>query len=260
MDEPILLHVVREAVAAGIEDLVIIAGRGKSAIDDFFDRSYELEDTLLKAGKESLLKSLREVQNMVNVISVRQKEAKGLGHAVLMAKPVVGEEAFAVLLGDEVTLRTEAHHENVTEKLIQAYQAKQVSTVAVMEVAIDQVNKYGIVAVDGKSGDFLKVTNVVEKPEAKEAPSQWALPGRYVFTKRIFQELAQLSPGKNGEIQLTDAMTALARSEGLLATPFSALRFDTGDKLGFLMANVELALRHPEIGPSFREYLKNRKL
>lgn len=258
VDTPILLHVVHEAIKAGIEDIVIIAGRNKTAIEDFFDRSYELEDTLAKAGKTDLLKIIKDIQEMIQVISIRQKEAKGLGHAVYTAKPVVGQQAFAVLLGDEIMIREDGP--SVTGQLCELYEKNNCSTVAVMEVPEKDVRKYGIVSVADTSKENMKVQSVVEKPSVTEAPSNLALPGRYVFTPPLFEFLENLPPGKNGEIQLTDAMTELAQGEGLYATRFVAQRYDAGDKFGYLQANIEMGLKHPEVGTRLRQYLKNLKL
>jgi UTP--glucose-1-phosphate uridylyltransferase len=258
VDTPILLHVVKEAIEAGVEDVVIIAGRNKTAIEDFFDRSYELEDTLVKTGKEDLLELVRDIQSMVEIISIRQKEAKGLGHAVYTAKPIVGKEPFAVLLGDEIMVKTQ--DKNVTAQLLESYKGTEKSTVAVMEVPKQDVSKYGIVAVENSGEKIMKVRSVIEKPNPDQSPSQWALPGRYIFNASIFDSLKNLPPGKNGEIQLTDAMTEVAQTEGLYATEFVAQRYDAGDKLGYLQANIELGLKHPQIGPSLKAYLKNLKL
>lgn len=257
VDTPILLHVIEEVINAGIEDIVIIAGRNKTAIEDFFDRSYELEDTLYKTGKTDLLKIVKDIQGMVNIISVRQKEAKGLGHAVYTAKPVVGDEPFAVLLGDEIMISKD---KNVTAQLCDIYEQKQASTVAVMEVAPSEVSKYGIVGVENQDVSAMKVLTVVEKPEPQNAPSSLALPGRYIFTPKLFESLENQSPGKNGEIQLTDAMTTIAKTEGLWASRFNARRYDAGDKLGYLQANIELGLEHPQIGEALKNYLKNLNL
>lgn len=257
VDTPILFHVVKEAIDAGIEDIIIIAGRNKTAIEDFFDRSYELEDTLAKTGKTELLSIVKNIQEMVNVISVRQKEAKGLGHAVYTAKPVVGNEPFAVMLGDEIMI---SEDKSVTGQLSELYQQTQCSTVAVMEVPPQDVSKYGIVDVADTSVTAMKVNSVVEKPDPEVAPSRFALPGRYIFTHKLFDFLENLPPGKNGEIQLTDAMTEIAKSEGLFATRFQAQRFDAGDKLGYLQANIEMGLKHPQVGEALRTYLKELKL
>lgn len=257
VDKPILLHIIEEVINAGIEDIVIVAGRNKNAIEDFFDRSYELEDTLYKTGKTELLKIVKDIQAMVNVISIRQKEAKGLGHAIYTAKPVVGEEPFAALLGDEIMI---AEGKNVTAQLCDIYEQKQASAVAVMEVAPSEVSKYGIVAVEDQNVSAMKVLSVVEKPDLEKAPSHLALPGRYIFTPKVFHSLENQSPGKNGEIQLTDAMTTVAKTEGLWASRFNARRYDAGDKLGYLQANIEMGLEHPQVGEALRTYLKNLKL
>lgn len=258
VDKPILLYVVEEAIKAGLEDIVIIAGRNKTAIEDFFDRSYELEDTLYKAGKTELLKMVKEIQEMVQIISIRQKEAKGLGHAVYTAKPVVGDQPFAVLLGDEIMIAGD--QPNVTAQLKSGYQETGCSTVAVMEVPESDVVKYGIVAVDDPKQNFMKVSDVIEKPAIGEAPSRLALPGRYVFNSSLFAFLEHQAPGKNGEIQLTDAMTSEAQGPGLYATRFTAQRYDAGDKLGYLQANIELGLKHPQIAQELKNYLSNLKL
>ncbi|MEQ1877086.1 MAG: UTP--glucose-1-phosphate uridylyltransferase GalU, partial [Bdellovibrionia bacterium] len=249
VDRPSLLYVVEECVDAGIEDIVIVAGRGKTAIEDFFDRSYELEDTLEKTGKTELLATIKKIRDLVNIVSIRQKFPMGLGHAVHAGKPVIGDEPFAVLLGDEIMVGKP----NVTEQLSKSYEQSGMSSVAVMEVPQKDVVKYGIVKVGAqREGGIFQIKDVVEKPTVENAPSRYALPGRYVFNPKIFSYLEKTKPGKNGEIQLTDAMTELARNEGLLGVTFSARRYDTGDKLGFFQANVEMALEHPEIGADAR--------
>lgn len=257
VDKPILLYVVEEAVAAGIYDIVLIQGRGKSAIEDFFDTSYELEATLEKSGKTDLLERIRRVKDLANIISVRQKTPQGLGHAVYMARPVVGDEPFALLLGDEIMVAKDKLP-TATSQLSVLFAEHQKSVVAVMEVAESEVHKYGIIQPHKKSsgGDIIQVENVVEKPSAKEAPSRWALPGRYVFEAAIFKYLQNAKPGKNGEIQLTDAMTKLAQNEGLFAAPILSRRFDAGDKLGYLQANIELGLEHPELRNELKAYLQ----
>lgn len=255
VDEPLLLHIVREVAKAGIEDVVLITGRRKTAIEDFFDRHVELEETLERSGKLELLQSLSDIRGMVNIISIRQKQALGLGHAVYMGKPVIGNEPFAVLLGDEIMIPPTDTTPTVTKQLCDTYAETGISTVAIMEVAKSEVSKYGIVA-GTKEGHIVHVNDVVEKPEPQNAPSNWALPGRYVFSSEIFKHLENLAPGRNGEIQLTDAMCKLAHEKKLLARFFEGLRYDAGDKLGYLIANVEIGLKHPQIGEQFRAYLK----
>lgn len=259
VDRPILLYVVEEAVRAGIEDIVLVAGRGKTAIEDFFDLSHELEDKLSREGKTEWVESLRRLRSMANIISIRQKQALGLGHAVYTAKPVIGAEPFAVLLGDEIMIAADAKAATVTAQLAASYAETGLSTVAVMEVPASETSKYGIVEGDVSAADGatrIRVKNVIEKPAKGETTSRFALPGRYVFDAELFEHLATTKPGKNGEIQLTDAMLALAKGRGLLATTFTSRRYDAGDKLGYLQANVELALEHKDLAGPFREYLK----
>lgn len=257
VDKPTLLYIVEEIVAAGISELVLIAGRGKTAIEDFFDTSYELEDTLEKAGRMELLKPFYETVKNLTVVSIRQHVALGLGHAVLCAKPAIGDQPFAVLLGDEVMLPHPGRPSGIAQ-LAKVYEETQISAVAIMEVPQKEVNKYGIVKVTEHAHNLWNVTEVVEKPSPELAPSRFALPGRYVFDPEIFTELSQTQPGRGGEIQLTDAMTRLAKRKGMLATTLDARRFDAGDKLGYLKANVEIGLEHPDVGAAFKQYLQDR--
>jgi len=254
VDAPIILYVVEEAIAAGIEDVILIQGRGKTAIEDFFDTSYELEDKLAKDGKYSLLERVQKIRGMVNIISVRQKQPLGLGHAVLCGEGVVGNEPFAVLLGDEIMVPRE-DRPNTLQTLVNVHKEKQSSAVAVMEVLSSEVSKYGIADVEPRQGTLLKVKGFVEKPMPEAAPSRWALPGRYVFQPSIFAELKNGRPGALGELQLTDSMNALAQKEIIYASTFDADRFDAGDRLGYLQANVELGLRKPELRQDFAAYL-----
>ncbi len=256
VDQPIILYVVDEAVRAGIEDIILIAGRGKHAIEDFFDRSYELEDQLEKTGKLDLLEKLINIREKANLISIRQKQALGLGHAVLCGQPIIGNEDFAVLLGDEI-MWSEPGQKTVTEQLVNVHQETGLSTVAVMPVAQADVKKYGIIDGEKTPAGHYKVSRVVEKPDPAEAPSNLALPGRYVFSHKIFDYLQKTKPGKNGEIQLTDGMTDVAKAQGMLATQFEATRYDAGDKLGYLMANIEIGLRNPELSKDLKLYLKS---
>lgn len=253
VDAPIIFYVVEEAVQAGIEDIVLIQGRGKTAIEDFFDRSYELEDKLAKDGNSHLLERMEKVRSMVNLISIRQKQPLGLGHAVLCGQTVIGNEAFAVLLGDEIMVKNGGP--NTTGLLCQRYEDLKKSTVAIMEVPIQEVSKYGIADVQPQKEGLYKVKSFVEKPSADVAPSRWALPGRYVFEAQIFEYLKNAKPGILGEIQLTDSMNHLAQKSDVYATTFSAKRYDAGDKLGYLQANVELALKHPQLREGFSQFL-----
>lgn len=257
VDKPSLLYNVEELVAADIEHLVLISGRGKSAIEDFFDLSYEVEDLLEKTDKSDLLKPLRDLRKRVTVISVRQHQALGLGHAILCAKPVIGADPFAVLLGDEIMMAA-PNKPSAIGQLKTIAEQTDLSSVAVIEVPIQEVHKYGIIAGDSVGPHLWRVRSVIEKPDPDQAPSNLALPGRYIFTSDIFAVLEQTRPGHSGEIQLSDAMNVLAKQKGLMAAVLDARRFDAGDKLGYLKANVELALEHPEIGASFRAYLEEK--
>lgn len=258
VDTPIILYVIEEAVKAGIEDIVLIQGRGKSAIEDFFDVSYELEDKLLKSGNEAMLARLKNIRDMVNIVSVRQKYPNGLGHAVLCAETILKNEPFAVLLGDEIVV-TEGANPTSIAQLSEVYQETGKSTVAIMEVTKNNVHKYGIISGDQISKGLFKVNYLIEKPTSDKAPSNKAVVGRYVFHPKIFEYLKDTKPGVNGEIQLTDAMTELAKNEGLMALNYSGKRYDAGDKLGFVIANIELALRNPEFGEQLKEYLIDRQ-
>lgn len=255
VDAPIIFYVVEEAIQAGIEDIVLIQGRGKTAIEDFFDTSYELEDKLAKDGKTHLLERLIRIREMANIISIRQKQPLGLGHAVLCGKKVVGSEPFAVLLGDEIMVQKN-QQPNTIEHLAKIFDETQHSTVAVMQVPITDVSKYGIAdVIENESANYFKVRGFVEKPRPELSPSRWALPGRYIFRPEIFDELAGAKPGVLGEIQLTDSMNALSKKQNFFASSFSAERFDAGDKLGYLQANIELGLQHPEIGAALKQYI-----
>lgn len=255
VDEPLLLHVVREVAMAGIEDVVLITGRRKNAIEDFFDRHVEIEETLQRTGKHDLLKQLTDIRDMVNIISIRQKQALGLGHAIHEGRHIVGDDPFAVLLADELMIPGTPDMPSVTKQLATQFYETGLSTVAIMEVPREEVSKYGIIS-GRKENNYIRVDDVVEKPAIDAAPSCWALPGRYVFSSRIFSHLENLAPGKNGEIQLTDAMCKLARNEGLIASFFDGIRYDAGDKLGYVIANIEMGLKHPQIGESLKKYLQ----
>lgn len=254
VDAPTILYVVEEAVAAGIEDIVLIAGRGKHAIEDFFDTSYELEDKLAQSGQLHLLDRLLRIRNLANVISIRQKQALGLGHAVYCGKPVIGNEPFAVLLGDEITIG-KSPTDSVAFELVKNFAETQTSSVSIMQVSDQDVSKYGIAEVERISGARHRVLSVVEKPKPTDVKSRMALAGRYVFDSQIFEELKSAKPGLNGEIQLTDAMKNLLNKKGLEALTFTARRYDAGDKLGYLKATVELALMNPQLEKDFKHYL-----
>ena len=257
VDKPNLLYTIEEAVAGGVEDIVLVQGRGKSSIEDFFDVSYELEDQLRKQNKLELLEKIIHLKDICNIISVRQKKALGLGHAVYAANKVIGDSAFALLLPDEI-MYTAPDKSSVCKQLIDHYQKHQVSTIATMLVDKKDVSKYGIIKTEELSKDRHKVLDVIEKPSPEESPSQLALPGRYIFASNIFQYLKETPAGKNGEIQLTDGMVQLAKKDGLEAITFDGTRYDTGTKLGFIQANIEFALRHPEIKNNVKEFILNK--
>jgi UDP-glucose pyrophosphorylase len=254
VDAPIILYVVEEAVQAGIEDIVLIAGRGKHAIEDFFDTSYELEDKLIKDGKEKLIERVVRIREKANIISIRQKQALGLGHAVLSGLPIIGNEPFAVLLGDEITMGFHGEP-NVTSQLVTSFEDTKTSTISVMKVDERDVSKYGVAEVEEKGPGFFKVTSLIEKPKPSQTTSRWALPGRYAFDNRIMDILKNAKPTLNGEIQLTDSMKVLCQEHGLNAMTFAAQRFDAGDKLGYLQANIELGLMNAELGQDLRNYI-----
>lgn len=265
VDKPTILYVIEEAIQAGIEDIILIQGRGKTAIEDFFDISYELEDKLIREGKEAILKQIDYIRNNANIISIRQKAALGLGHAVKCAESITGNNPFAVLLGDEITLSSDKEH-NVTNHLVKHCGETNTSGVWVLPVEAQETHKYGIVdlgpellnATHEKLLGGQKIKGVVEKPKPEVAPSKWALPGRYVFQAEIMKYLSEIKPGFNGEFQLSDAMNLLAQKSNLMAYSFETRRFDAGDKLGFLLANIELALERPELKEGLLKYLKGK--
>lgn len=256
VDAPVILYVIEEAIKAGIEDIVLIQGRGKTAIEDFFDISYELEDKLQKDGKQNLLEKLLKVREMANIISIRQKQPLGLGHAVLCGEAVIGDEPFAVLLGDEITIGKPGE-QTTTGRLVENYSSSKVSTIGVMEVLPAEVSKYGIAEVEPLEKGVLKVTSLIEKPSPGQTKSRWALPGRYVLDGKIFGYLKNTKPGKGGEIQLTDALAVMLKDLGMQALPVAGDRYDAGDKFGFIKANVEIALQNPEIGDAVRQFVKD---
>lgn len=266
VDRPTLWYIVREAVESGIEHVVIVAGRGKGAVEDFFDVSYELEKTLEETGKTEVLNDLRSIRQMANIISIRQKQALGLGHAVGTAKPAIGNEPFAVLLGDEV-MRWKPGSRPPTGQLIDLSLESKLSTVALMRVSEADVQKYGIVEgpehpmySSGQPGlpdrAVISIENVIEKPKPADTTSRFALPGRYVFDAAIFDCIERTRPGRNGEIQLTDAMTDLAKIKGMLGATVVGERFDAGDKVGYLEANIAFALDRPELKAGVLSLLK----
>lgn len=252
IDKPILLHIINECIDAGIEDIILIQGRNKDPIINFFDCNYELEEKLEQHGKTDILEELRNIRSSANIISIRQQEAKGLGHAVYTGKPIIGNSSFAVLLGDELMMGSP----NPTKQLKEHYEKFETSCLSVMKVPKEEVYKYGIIEAELQNGIF-EVRDLVEKPQVHETNSQLAIPGRYVFHSEIFDHIENTAPGKGGEIQLTDAMLKLAKSRGLHALEIGCKRYDTGDKLGYLIAVTEMALQHPELGTAYKQHLQN---
>jgi UTP--glucose-1-phosphate uridylyltransferase len=252
VDKPVIQHVVEEAIRAGVEHLVLVTGRGKQAIENHFDVAYELEDTLRRRGKQSDLDQVQGITHLAQFAYVRQGEPLGLGHAVLCARHAIGDEPFALLLGDDVF----DERESALEALIAAFHATGKSVVGVQEVPEDQVSRYGIVNAPPDHGSAWDVTAIVEKPDPSRAPSRWAVVGRYVLFPSIFEHLAALEPGVGGEYQLTDALAILAKQGELVAAPIPAKRYDTGNKLDYLKANVEFALMREDLREPFSTYLK----
>lgn len=253
VDKPTIQYIIEEAVAAGIEEILIITGRNKKPIEDHFDKAIELELNLEKGGKQDLLDIVNESTNMANIHYIRQKEPKGLGHAVNCAKAFVGNEPFAVMLGDDIV----DSEVPCLKQLIEAYEEKNATILGVQEVKRENVNKYGIVKGLKVSDRTYKVEDLVEKPKVEEAPSNVAILGRYIITPEIFNILENTKPGKGGEIQLTDALKTLISKEEMYAYVFEGRRHDVGDKLGFLQATVEYALKREDLKEEFKNYLKD---
>lgn len=253
VDKPTIQYIIEECVASGIEDILIITGRNKKSIEDHFDRSIELELELEKSNKDDMFKMVRDISDMVNIHFIRQKEPRGLGHAINCAKTFVGDEPFAVLLGDDIVYNDEYP---CLKQLIDCYNEFGASVLGVQTVPETAVNKYGIVGGASIKDRVYKVDTLVEKPVIEEAPSNVAILGRYIITPRIFEILDNTAPGKGNEIQLTDALLKLKDEEAMYAYDFQGRRYDAGDKQGFLEATVEYALRKPELREGFLDYLK----
>jgi UTP--glucose-1-phosphate uridylyltransferase len=260
VDKPIIQYGVEEALAAGCNQIIMVTGRGKTAIEDHFDVSYELERILEEKGKTDLLKIVRQISDMIHVAYVRQKEALGLGHAVLTARELVGNEPFAVLLADDV-IDAEVP---VLKQMMQVFEQVQCSVIATQIVEGEAISAYGVLDVkpaEGHQGGRLyEILNMVEKPPLEEAPSNLAIIGRYILTPTIFDVLTKTPVGKGGELQLTDAMRLLLKQEKMYAYVYEGKRHDAGDKLGFLKATVEFALKREDLGGPLKEYLKTLKL
>jgi UTP--glucose-1-phosphate uridylyltransferase len=258
VDKPIIQYGVEEALAAGCDQIIIITGRGKSAIEDHFDVSYELEKMLEERKKTELLTIVRQISDMIHVAYVRQKEAMGLGHAVLMARELVGNEPFAVLLADDVI----DANPPCLKQMIDQFNETQSSIIATQQVDGPAISAYGVIDAKAVSGNdrLYEVQNMVEKPRLEDAPSNLAIIGRYILTPKIFEVLDRTPLGTGGELQLTDGMRLLLKQEKIYGYRYEGKRHDAGDKLGFLKATVEFALKRAELGPQFREYLKGLKL
>ncbi|MBE0658393.1 MAG: UTP--glucose-1-phosphate uridylyltransferase GalU [Bryobacteraceae bacterium] len=261
VDKPLIQYGVEEALHSGMPNIIIVTGRGKSAIEDHFDVSFELEHLLESRKKKELLNTVRAVSDMIDVSYIRQKEALGLGHAVLRAKDLVANEPFAVVLSDDV-IDAEIP---CLRQLLDIYDFYGASVVALMEVPKDAISAYGVVDAEpvthhGGTGKLFRIRNMVEKPKPEDAPSNLAIIGRYILTPEIFKSIEAIEPGRGGEIQLTDALKHLLRSRPVYGYKFEGKRYDAGDKLGFLTATVEFALQRHDLGGPFRQYLKSLKL
>jgi UTP--glucose-1-phosphate uridylyltransferase len=259
VDKPIIQYGVEEAMASGCDQIIIITGRGKQAIEDHFDVSYELEKMLEERKKTDLLKIVRSISDMIHIAYVRQKEALGLGHAILTARELVGNEPFAVLLADDVIDAKVP----CLKQLIDVFDEKQCSVLATQVVEGPAIAAYGVLKakpVEGSRGKLYEVLDLVEKPKAEDAPSNLAVIGRYVLTPTVFETLSSITPGAGGELQLTDGLRHLLKKEKIYACVYEGRRHDAGDKLGFLKATVEFALKRKDLGEPFREYLKSLKL
>ncbi|MEK0429171.1 MAG: UTP--glucose-phosphate uridylyltransferase [Pseudomonadota bacterium] len=258
VDKPLIQYAVEEAVEAGITEMIFITGRNKRAIEDHFDKAYELEAELEAAGKDQLLRMVREViPKTVNCMYIRQPQALGLGHAVLCARPIVGQDPFAVLLADDF-MQGEQGGPGIMAQMTASFAREQASLLAVQDVPRENTRQYGIVSTEAFGDRLEKVKGIVEKPMPDKAPSTLAVVGRYVLTNRIFSCLEKLGKGAGGEIQLTDGIEALMQYETVLSYRYKGRRFDCGSKLGYLEASVEIGLQHPETGAAFAEWLAKR--
>ncbi|MDF1508405.1 UTP--glucose-1-phosphate uridylyltransferase GalU [Robertmurraya sp. DFI.2.37] len=253
VDKPTIQYIVEEAIRSGIEDIIIVTGRGKRAIEDHFDKSYELEEVLLKKHKYEMLAEVQEISNLANIHYIRQKEAKGLGDAINCASRFIGNEPFAVLLGDDIVRGPKP----CLRQLMEVFERYSTSVVGVQEVAREEVNKYGIINPKNVDGRIISVGHLVEKPSIKKAPSNYAILGRYILQPDIFAILSELPPGAGGEIQLTDAINLLNEKKEVLAYEFEGKRYDLGDKLGFVKATIDFALERDELKNAVFAYIQS---
>ncbi|MEG0910526.1 MAG: UTP--glucose-1-phosphate uridylyltransferase GalU [Ruthenibacterium sp.] len=252
VDKPAIQYIVEEAVAAGIEEILIITGRGKSIMEDHFDRAPELEASLTRPGKENMLAECTAIANLADIFFLRQKETKGLGHAILKARAFTGDEPFVVLYGDDVIMGTDP----VAAQLCRAYAQTGKACVGIKEVSPQAITKYSSMKLDALHDNLYNITDMIEKPASGQEFSLFSILGRCLLTPEIYEILEKTAPGAGGEIQLTDAMAVLARSGGMTGVDFTGKRYDMGSKLGVMQAQVETALLHPEIGADFKTYLK----
>ncbi|PAD69262.1 UTP--glucose-1-phosphate uridylyltransferase [Bacillus sp. 7586-K] len=253
VDKPTIQYIVEEAVASGIEDIIIISGRGKRSIEDHFDQTYELEDALMKKNKLSLFHEVQKITNLANIHYIRQKEPKGLGHAINCARSFVGNEPFAVLLGDDIVMSEKP----CLQQLIEVFNRYHSSIVGVQKVSEDEVSQYGIIKPKGSEIDenILNIETLVEKPKKEEAPSQYAILGRYILRPEIFSILNTLPPDSSGEVQLTEAIRILNERQAVYAYQFHGRRYDIGNKLGFIRATIDFALQRDDLRDEVLDYL-----
>ncbi|MGH7369804.1 MAG: UTP--glucose-1-phosphate uridylyltransferase GalU [Candidatus Methylomirabilaceae bacterium] len=256
VDKPTIQYVVEEAAASGIEDIIIVTGRGKNAIEDHFDRSLELQMTLERMGRDEQLDEILRISELASFCYVRQKEPLGLGHAILVARALVGDEPFAVLLGDDI-IDSEIP---CLKQLISAFERYRSPILAVQQVPVDEVSSYGIIDPKPIGDSIYQILDMVEKPPPAAAPSDLAIIGRYILTPEIFDALDQTAPDAQGEIQLTDGLRQLLKTQSLYGVGFRGRRYDAGSKLGFLKATVQFALKRPDLAPGFRAYLRTLDL
>ena len=255
VDKPLIQYAVEEAIAAGITEMIFVTGRSKRAIEDHFDKAYELEAELEAKNKQSLLEIVRNVKpSHVDCVYVRQAEPLGLGHAVLCAEKLVRDESFAVILADDLLDGQPA----VLKQMVDLYGKQNASILAVEKIKPEQSKSYGVVAVQSQSASIHSVNGIIEKPESKDAPSNLGVVGRYILSSSIFKHIRNLKPGSGGEYQLTDAIAALLKEEPVIAYEYEGIRYDCGSKLGYLKATIEFALKHPELKDEFESYLKSR--
>jgi UTP--glucose-1-phosphate uridylyltransferase len=251
VDKPTIQYIVEEAIASGIEDIIIVTGRGKRAIEDHFDKSYELEDILGRKGNTELLEQVQKISALGNIHYIRQKEPKGLGHAILCARSFIGDDPFAVLLGDDIVVSKVP----CLKQLINIYNEYRTTIIGVQQVPHEDVSKYGIINCKNVEERIYKIKDLIEKPDKGNAPSNIAILGRYIITSRIFDFLERSLPGKDSEIQLTDALKGLISVEAMYAYDFEGKRYDVGNRLGFLQATVEAALNREDLNKGFYHYL-----